>query len=58
MLNTTYNYMKKLKPKYKNKVMSNGRVKFNTKDITEKDFEYLEAMGFGFIFKEVKETAE
>ena len=38
--------------------MSNGRVKFNTKDITEKDFEYLEAMGFGFIFKEVKETAE
>jgi len=50
--------MRKLKPKYKNKVMSNGRVKFNTKDITEKDFEYLEAMGFGFIFKEVKETAE
>jgi len=46
---------KKLKKKYENKKMSNGKVKpFFTSDITDSMIEYYCKAGFEFIFEVVK----
>lgn len=40
-----------IKKKYKNKVMSNGKVgRFNTKDIAPKEYQYYYDNGFAHIF--------
>lgn len=51
--------MKKIKRKYKNKVMSNGLVpQFNTSDISVDMYDFYSSKGFDFIFEYICKTCK